>query len=126
MSTVIKRMQKTKLAVRVTVFHDINRCSVNYVIGLLFCCPENTLCAAPMFGGWFRALVISYNPDSDECFIRFVDYGGYAQLAAHLLQQIRWLIISNRLKQLLNVVISEAIIKNGCCFLLKLIFCIIV
>jgi A-kinase anchor protein 1 len=50
---------------------------------------ENTLCAAPMFSGWFRALVISYNSDSDECFVRFVDYGGYAQLGAHLLQQIR-------------------------------------
>lgn len=50
---------------------------------------ENTLCAAPMFNGWFRAMVMSYYYECDECLIRFVDYGGYARLAANLLQQIR-------------------------------------
>jgi Tudor domain len=43
-----------------------------------------------MFHTWFRVLVLSYDADADECLVRFVDYGGYLRLAAHLLQQIRY------------------------------------
>jgi A-kinase anchor protein 1 len=47
------------------------------------------ICAAPMFNGWYRALVVNVYDDSDEVDIKFVDYGGYSKVQACLLRQIR-------------------------------------
>ena len=47
------------------------------------------ICAAPMLGGWYRAQVVCTYEDTDECDIKYVDYGGYARVQACVLRQIR-------------------------------------
>ncbi len=47
------------------------------------------ICAAPMMQGWYRAQVVEAYPDTDECVIRFLDYGGYARIEGYCLRQIR-------------------------------------
>lgn len=47
------------------------------------------ICAAPMYSGWYRAQVCSYDEDTDECDIKFVDYGGYLRVKSSVLRQIR-------------------------------------
>ncbi|KAK2714856.1 hypothetical protein QYM36_009155 [Artemia franciscana] len=51
---------------------------------------EHLICAAPAYGGWYRARVIS-NEDSgvEDVDVSFVDYGGFARLQASSLKQIR-------------------------------------
>ncbi|KJH46505.1 tudor domain protein [Dictyocaulus viviparus] len=52
-------------------------------------CQTGLLCAAPVLGAWFRAVTVSYNADTDEVMLRFVDYGGYTRLPRSELRQIR-------------------------------------
>ncbi|XP_072033790.1 uncharacterized protein [Amphiura filiformis] len=47
------------------------------------------ICAAPMMQGWYRAQVVEVYPETDECDIRFLDYGGYARIEGYGLRQIR-------------------------------------
>ncbi|EGT50990.1 hypothetical protein CAEBREN_09501 [Caenorhabditis brenneri] len=47
------------------------------------------LCAAPVQGAWVRAVTVQYFEDTDEVFIKFVDYGGYSKIARQELRQIR-------------------------------------
>ena len=42
-----------------------------------------------MFGEWFRALIMSVAEDSEDCEIRFIDFGGYKVMNASSLRQIR-------------------------------------
>ncbi|KAF0301919.1 A-kinase anchor protein 1, mitochondrial [Amphibalanus amphitrite] len=49
----------------------------------------SSICAAPVAGGWYRAQVVAYYPDSDEMDVRFMDFGGYSRLPAALARQIR-------------------------------------
>jgi len=61
-----------------------------------FNCPQvpqpivlNSVCAAPCDGGWYRCQIVSYDEDTDTCDVKYLDYGGYASLAATSLKQIR-------------------------------------
>lgn len=47
------------------------------------------ICAAPMMQGWYRAQVVTVDAETDDCVIKFLDYGGYATIAASALKQIR-------------------------------------
>uniref|UniRef100_A0A224YGI6 A kinase anchor protein n=1 Tax=Rhipicephalus zambeziensis TaxID=60191 RepID=A0A224YGI6_9ACAR len=47
------------------------------------------ICAAHVWNGWYRALVVGPSEDSDECDVKFLDYGGYMTLSTSLLRQIR-------------------------------------
>ncbi|XP_074643675.1 A-kinase anchor protein 1, mitochondrial-like [Tubulanus polymorphus] len=47
------------------------------------------ICAAPIMDGWYRGQVVSYMEESDECDVKFVDYGGYARISCSSLKQIR-------------------------------------
>ena len=51
----------------------------------------NSLCAAPMFNAWYRAHVLVTYTETDECDVRFVDYGGYARMPLSALRQIRYI-----------------------------------
>ena len=44
--------------------------------------------AAPIMGGWFRALIHSV-PEAGQVVVKFVDYGGYSTLDLGSLRQIR-------------------------------------
>ncbi|XP_050410418.1 A-kinase anchor protein 1, mitochondrial [Patella vulgata] len=47
------------------------------------------ICVAPMMDGWYRAQIVQVYEDTNECDIKFVDYGGYERLSMPLLKQIR-------------------------------------
>lgn len=47
------------------------------------------ICAAPMMDSWYRAVIVAVSEESDECEIKFVDYGGYSQVSWNDLRQIR-------------------------------------
>lgn len=47
------------------------------------------ICAAQVCNGWYRALVVGASEESDECDIKFLDYGGYMTISTSLLRQIR-------------------------------------
>lgn len=53
----------------------------NFAVGII--------CVAPTMGGWFRAQVVSADPDSEVYEVKFVDYGGYLSLEHSALRQIR-------------------------------------
>uniref|UniRef100_A0A8R1I621 Tudor domain-containing protein n=1 Tax=Caenorhabditis japonica TaxID=281687 RepID=A0A8R1I621_CAEJA len=52
-------------------------------------CQNGLLCAASVGNSWFRAVTVQYFEDSDEVFVKFVDYGGYSKMARQDLRQIR-------------------------------------
>ncbi|CAB3401551.1 unnamed protein product [Caenorhabditis bovis] len=52
-------------------------------------CQEGLLCAAPVMDAWFRAVTVEYYEDTDEVFVKFVDYGGYTKMPRCNLRQIR-------------------------------------
>ena len=47
------------------------------------------MCAAPVGNSWFRAVTVQYYDETDEVFVKFVDYGGYTRIARQELRQIR-------------------------------------
>ena len=57
------------------------------IVNVIF--SVGVLCAAPLFNSWFRAQVVSVFEETDECDIRYVDYGGYAKVSCSTLRQIR-------------------------------------
>ncbi|EFO83458.1 hypothetical protein GCK72_010738 [Caenorhabditis remanei] len=52
-------------------------------------CQNGLLCAAPVGNSWFRAVTVQYYDETDEVFVKFVDYGGYTRIARQELRQIR-------------------------------------
>ncbi|KAF2896885.1 hypothetical protein ILUMI_09295 [Ignelater luminosus] len=51
--------------------------------------PENPICAAYSLGAWYRALVLSPDNDTETSYVKFLDYGGYANIKNSDLRQIR-------------------------------------
>lgn len=54
---------------------------------------DNAVCAAPILGpddttNWYRVQIISYNPSTDVCLVKYLDYGGYVSLYGKDLRQI--------------------------------------
>lgn len=47
------------------------------------------ICVCQNDGAWYRAMITSQEDENGECTIRFVDYGGYAQMPVTSLKQIR-------------------------------------
>lgn len=48
------------------------------------------ICAAPMLNGWYRAQISAVGEESDECDIKYVDYGGFSRVQGNTLRQIRY------------------------------------
>jgi len=51
--------------------------------------PVNTVCVAAYEGGWYRCQVVSVDEASQQCDIKYLDYGGYHTLPIDDLRQIR-------------------------------------
>ncbi|KAK4875242.1 hypothetical protein RN001_011664 [Aquatica leii] len=51
--------------------------------------PENPVCAAYSLGAWYRAIVLSTDNESETSYVKFLDYGGYANVKNSDLRQIR-------------------------------------
>jgi len=51
--------------------------------------PVNTVCVAAYEGGWYRCQVVSVDETSQQCDIKYLDYGGYHTLPIDDLRQIR-------------------------------------
>jgi len=49
----------------------------------------NTVCVAPCDEGWYRCQVVSVDVASEQCDIKYLDYGGYHTLPIADLRQIR-------------------------------------
>ncbi len=47
------------------------------------------VCAAPSDDMWYRVQVVSFDPVSDVCQVKFLDYGGFEAVSATALRQIR-------------------------------------
>ncbi|XP_033747713.1 KH domain-containing protein akap-1-like [Pecten maximus] len=47
------------------------------------------ICSAPMLNGWYRAQITAVYDDTDECDIKYVDYGGFSRVPGCTLRQIR-------------------------------------
>jgi len=50
---------------------------------------DSAICAAPVYGHWYRVQVISHNPQTDSALVKYLDYGGYVSVSAKELRQIR-------------------------------------
>ncbi|RZC35495.1 KH domain-containing protein C56G2.1 [Asbolus verrucosus] len=51
--------------------------------------PENTVCAAFSVSSWYRAIILSTDPNNGTSYVKFLDYGGYAYVENSKLRQIR-------------------------------------
>nr|CAH7750231.1 unnamed protein product [Callosobruchus chinensis] len=49
----------------------------------------NTVCAAYSVDGWYRAMVLSSDPETEMSYVKFLDYGGFAYVENSKLRQIR-------------------------------------
>ncbi|KAK3084005.1 hypothetical protein FSP39_006649 [Pinctada imbricata] len=47
------------------------------------------ICAAPLMDTWYRAQITAVYDDTDECDIKYVDYGGFSRTTGSSLRQIR-------------------------------------
>ncbi|XP_035824275.1 A-kinase anchor protein 1, mitochondrial [Aplysia californica] len=47
------------------------------------------ICVCQNDGAWYRAMITSLEDEAGECQVKFVDYGGYAQMPVSCLKQIR-------------------------------------
>ncbi|XP_063707144.1 A-kinase anchor protein 1, mitochondrial [Culicoides brevitarsis] len=55
---------------------------------------EDAVCAAPILApdnttNWYRVQIISHNPETETCLVKYLDYGGYVSVYAKDLRQIR-------------------------------------
>lgn len=54
--------------------------------------PELTadvICVAPVNGLWYRVQIVSHNPETQTCLVKYLDYGGYENILGNDLRQIR-------------------------------------
>lgn len=68
--------------------HKMHYAGTYYTSG--FCFTVGVICAAPMLNGWYRAQISAVCEESDECDIKYVDYGGFSRVQGSALRQIRW------------------------------------
>lgn len=55
---------------------------------------DDAVCAVPVLGtdgatNWYRVQIISHNPETETCLVKYLDYGGYVSVSTHDLRQIR-------------------------------------
>lgn len=49
---------------------------------------DNAICAYFIQDNWYRVQIVSHNPDTKMCVIKYLDFGGYTNVAASELRQI--------------------------------------
>lgn len=50
---------------------------------------QNSICVVNSSEGWYRCQVVGYHEEEDVCDIKYIDYGGYDNVPADSLRQIR-------------------------------------
>ncbi|XP_053684070.1 A-kinase anchor protein 1, mitochondrial [Sabethes cyaneus] len=50
---------------------------------------ENAICVVMVHGSWYRVQIISHNKENQHCLVKYLDYGGFANVAVSSLRQIR-------------------------------------
>lgn len=50
---------------------------------------ENAICVCAVQGSWFRVQIVSHSSEDQHCLVKYLDYGGYANVPATSLRQIR-------------------------------------
>lgn len=50
---------------------------------------ENAICVAVVQDSWYRVQIVSHNAEEQYCLVKYLDYGGYANVPVTNLRQIR-------------------------------------
>lgn len=50
---------------------------------------ENAICVSAVQGSWYRVQIVSHSPEDQHCLVKYLDYGGYANVSVSSLRQIR-------------------------------------
>lgn len=50
---------------------------------------ENAICVSAVQGSWYRVQIVSHSPEDQHCLVKYLDYGGYANVPVTSLRQIR-------------------------------------
>lgn len=50
---------------------------------------ENAICVAVVQDSWYRVQIVSHNAEDQTCLVKYLDYGGYANVPVTNLRQIR-------------------------------------
>ena len=60
-----------------------------FIVDCCVCLAVGVVCAAPVYGGWYRAQLVQADEEANECDLRLVDIGGYVHMDAAAPKQIR-------------------------------------
>lgn len=50
---------------------------------------SDVVCVAPIGGTWIRVQIVTHDSESGMCLVKYLDYGGYANILGTELKQIR-------------------------------------
>lgn len=50
---------------------------------------ENAICVSAVQGSWYRVQIVSHSSEDQHCLVKYLDYGGYANVPVTSLRQIR-------------------------------------
>lgn len=50
---------------------------------------DNAICVVMVQGSWYRVQIVSHNKGDQHCLVKYLDYGGFANVAVSSLRQIR-------------------------------------
>lgn len=50
---------------------------------------ENAICVSAVQGSWYRVQIVSHSQEDQHCLVKYLDYGGYANVPVTSLRQIR-------------------------------------
>jgi A-kinase anchor protein 1, mitochondrial len=50
---------------------------------------EDSVCVAPVQGSWYRVQIVSHNPKTKTCLVKYLDFGGFMSVQSEELRQIR-------------------------------------
>jgi hypothetical protein len=50
---------------------------------------EDAICVVSVQNNWYRVQIVSHNPQTQTCLVKYLDFGGYISVLASDLRQIR-------------------------------------
>ena len=50
---------------------------------------DDAICVVSVMGNWYRVQILSHNPQTLSCLVKYLDHGGYVSVLASDLRQIR-------------------------------------
>lgn len=50
---------------------------------------KDAICVVSVQNNWYRVQIVSHNPQTQTCLVKYLDFGGYISVLANELRQIR-------------------------------------